>query len=72
MRLPRWVHCIYAAVSGYFWLPCPLCHRRFGGHEWRTWEQNSFIWATGEGVCPNCEGKAAELNAGWSPPIHVV
>jgi len=30
--LNRW----YAAVAGYFWLPCPLCGQCFGGHEWRV------------------------------------
>lgn len=31
----RWrrVHHGYAAAFGYFWLPCPLCGRHFGGHE---------------------------------------
>ncbi len=34
MKLPRWVHHLYAALAGYFWLPCPLCAVEFGGHEW--------------------------------------
>lgn len=33
MRLPRFVHRAYAALAGYFWLPCPLCGHGFGGHE---------------------------------------
>ena len=35
MRLPRIVHRFYAWTLGYFWIPCPLCGRYFGGHEWR-------------------------------------
>jgi hypothetical protein len=23
----------YAFLRGYFWLPCPICGRMFGGHE---------------------------------------
>lgn len=33
-RGPRWMHRTYAALAGYFWLPCPTCGRHFGGHEW--------------------------------------
>ena len=32
-RLPRWLNRIYARVFGYFWFPCPICGRDFGGHE---------------------------------------
>lgn len=31
----RRLHRLWAAMFGYFWLPCPLCGREFGGHEWR-------------------------------------
>jgi len=24
---------LYAKLFGYFWLPCPICGRMFGGHE---------------------------------------
>lgn len=32
-RLPRWTNRLYARVAGYFWVPCPICGRDFGGHE---------------------------------------
>lgn len=32
-RGPRWWHRLYARLAGYFWLPCPVCGRMFGGHE---------------------------------------
>ena len=32
-RLPRFIHYILAHGRGYFWLPCPICDRYFGGHE---------------------------------------
>lgn len=31
--IPRFLHKWYANVCGYFWLPCPICGRMFGGHE---------------------------------------
>ncbi|MBF6174038.1 hypothetical protein [Nocardia blacklockiae] len=31
--LPREPHEAHARVNGYFWLPCELCGRHFGGHE---------------------------------------
>ena len=34
-HLPAAVHLWYATTFGYFWLPCPLCSRYFGGHQWR-------------------------------------
>jgi len=33
---PRWMHKLYASAAGYFWLPCPVCGRMFGGHEIET------------------------------------
>lgn len=51
---------LYAAVMGYFWLPCPLCKQEFGGHEWRDIDgKPSFIFIPGshhssEGICPDC------------------
>lgn len=48
---PRWLSKIYAAVCGYFWLPCPICGKYFGGHEWLD---NHSIYrgnGSGEGVC---------------------
>lgn len=29
----RIAHKIYARMFGYFWLPCPVCGKHFGGHE---------------------------------------
>ena len=31
--LPRFVHHFWARLRGYFWAPCPICGRKFGGHE---------------------------------------
>jgi hypothetical protein len=29
----RWFHRWYADLMLFFWIPCPLCDRPFGGHE---------------------------------------
>jgi len=35
MKLPRFVHKLYAILFGYFWDSCPVCGKYFGGHEKR-------------------------------------
>ena len=56
----RWIHCMYAFLWRYFWLPCPLCHRNFGGHEWKETLYTS--WDDGVGVCPMCADIARKRN----------
>jgi hypothetical protein len=66
--LPRWVHEWWAFTGGYFWLPCPLCGREMGGHEWREVQGKVFSIpdekdpCTFHGICPVCtyEGKGYE------------
>ena len=68
MKLPRWLHKLYANFMGYFWLPCPLCGQMTGGHEWKTNDPNCSImtsWSKGKGVCPNCHEAAKEYNEKW-------
>lgn len=63
--LPRWMHRLYASLFGYFWVPCLLCGRYSGGHEWR--DRNGMSSTinhpihpsnpgkrTGKGICPAC------------------
>jgi len=52
---------LYAAIFGYFWLPCPLCGEPFGGHEWEDVDgKSSSIHLADEpvyrgvGICPTC------------------
>jgi hypothetical protein len=59
VTLPRWLHHIYALLGGYFWKPCPLCGRPFGGHQWRDRGGLSSCTPSGErgkfvGICPDC------------------
>ena len=61
MKLPRFIHRIYADLFGYFWLPCPICGRDFGGHEIGD---VSLMHSPHEGrlVCCNCGKEARRLN----------
>ncbi|UDL16537.1 hypothetical protein SEA_ZOOMAN_296 [Microbacterium phage Zooman] len=62
----RVAHHLYAKRHGFFWMPCPLCSRFFGGHEWMTSDGYSSIRIEGEpegqqtGICPTCtrQGRA--------------
>jgi len=56
----RRLHKTYAALLGYFWLPCPICGQHFGGHEWKDRDGNpsSILARDGGtnyiGICPDC------------------
>jgi hypothetical protein len=62
MELPRIFHRIYAFWTNYFWIPCPICGKYFGGHEWQSeytlWDKN---FTTGKGICPRCGEKGLHL-----------
>jgi hypothetical protein len=47
----RTINRLYAAVFGYFWLPCPECGQEFGGHEWKYGFSSN---KEGKGICPDC------------------
>jgi hypothetical protein len=52
---PREPHETYARARGYFWLPCRLCGRSFGGHEITDsvhFPDNAPGISTG--ICPLC------------------
>ncbi|KKN52553.1 hypothetical protein LCGC14_0611050 [marine sediment metagenome] len=57
--LPRWIHRWYAHLLGYFWLPCPICKRKFGGHEITG---ASVQYSTGlcKCICPACGEEAVQ------------
>ena len=50
-----------AFFGGYFWLPCPICGRMFGGFETAD-EGLMTSWYSGECVCKRCEGEAKKRN----------
>lgn len=60
--MPRWFNRSYASLFGYFWLPCPLCKKKFGGHEWFDDNHLMINYEESEGVCPKCGDRAREIN----------
>lgn len=49
-----------ALWGGFFWLPCPICGKNFGGHEWAaTLKDTAF---RGRGVCPQCVDECNRRN----------
>lgn len=58
--LPRSMHRWYAKAFGYFWLPCSLCGRYTGGHEWKDRDGKSSVIAHPDrpgilrGICAAC------------------
>ena len=66
MKLPRWTHRLYAYFTGYFWLPCPICDRSFGGHE-RNLGQLMDTVNRGRVVCSECKAEASKLNKAAFP-----
>ena len=65
---------LYACTHSYFWLPCPICGKNFGGHEWQESLYDS--WSSGRGVCPSCSEEAKRRNreffASHPHPIVIV
>ena len=63
-----------ALVGGYFWLPCPLCGQKFGGHEiLQTREHANNVpitepdqpYVSKRVICPDCTQDGAGDRA-WS------
>ncbi len=72
----RTFHRVYAWLFGYFWLPCPVCGRMFGGHEIHNINTTPLLTAPGTGKCvcpdPECSRKAAVLNKQHFPDFYIV
>jgi hypothetical protein len=54
----RFLNRIYAHLLGYFWKPCPICGKFFGGHE-ISYEHLNTIPSkcdrhVGDIICPDC------------------
>ncbi len=54
----RLLNRIYALVFGYFWKPCPICGKMFGGHESSNGFSNAipdkYDKRVGDIICPDC------------------
>lgn len=66
-RLYNW---FYALIHGYFWLPCPICGKNFGGHEWDSNNTLYTSFHSGSGVCPDCGAKARKMNKKNFPELY--
>ena len=53
MRLPKFIRHAIAFFCGYFWLPCPICGKMFGGFE--CGETLYQSWSRGSMVCKKAE-----------------
>jgi hypothetical protein len=64
--MPRFLHKLYAHAVGYFWLPCPICGRMYGGHEIANVHTAAIIGDDGKArvVCPDpmCSYEAGVRN----------
>jgi hypothetical protein len=45
------LHQIYAFVAGYFWIPCAVCGRMFGGHECGAFLYDTPYTGSGKRIC---------------------
>ena len=64
----RFLHRIYARMFGYFWLPCPICRKPFGGHQVKMYSVPLIDEYGGKScVCPEpqCSYEAAIRNMKW-------
>jgi hypothetical protein len=52
---------IYAFSHSYFWLPCPICGRKFGGHE-RPQGILMINPAEAKGTCSACASEVERRN----------
>jgi hypothetical protein len=61
MRTPRFFRWLSANARGYFWLPCPICGRNFGGNEPGA-GMLMHSWSNGTMTCPDCAVEAERRN----------
>ncbi|MCU1590050.1 MAG: hypothetical protein JWP11_1306 [Frankiales bacterium] len=67
--LPRWMHRAWARSGGYFWLPCNLCGREHGGHEWNGASIPTDVPGVGKGICRLCASHPEVAGSGDGPRI---
>lgn len=61
LQKPRFLQWLYAEIHGYYWLPCPICGKKYGGHE-GAWESLYIGSGIGWGVCKECGIEAKKLS----------
>ena len=65
MKLPRFMHKIYANINGYYWLPCIICGEYHGGHEYDIKKSGVLYtrYCSYTITCHKCKSIADRLNA---------
>ncbi len=66
----RWINWLIALLGGYFWLPCPLCGKKFGGHENSGTLMTSY--SRGVCVCKKCKAEADRQNTEFWKEGHII
>ena len=69
--MPRFLHRWWASVAGYFWLPCPICGRMFGGHE-KGGGLQYYAHGRAKITCPKCPRRyhlVASCDHVFDPPL---
>jgi hypothetical protein len=67
---PRWQHHFYADAHAYFWISCPMCGKKFGGHE----DGSGCLMDNpggGLSVCGRCSAEANKRNTELLSHYHV-
>lgn len=65
--LPRWLHRLWARLWGFYWLPCPVCGRMYGGHETNAFGHSIKIAdGTWRMTCPLCPVEYRPMGDGWA------
>ena len=72
-RTPVWWRWLRARIGGYFWGPCPICGKPYGGHEANKGDLMTS-WSGGVMTCPNCAEEAKRRNREFmvDHPVPVV
>ena len=58
----RWFNWLYAFIHGYYWKACPICGKKFGGHEDINDCGLMLSQSSGTSACQECYEKVQELN----------
>lgn len=68
---PRFINWLWAFHGGFFWKECPLCNKKFGGHEKSGYLMKN--WHSGKSVCRKCIDFSQQINIEnmktWEPII---
>ena len=53
----KFFHWLYANLNGYFWLDCPVCGEKFGGHQTKLHGFKKIQGKNDRCICDKCTKK---------------